>query len=111
MTIRRHFPGTVAVVLLSSSLLAACNQTAATPPASAPTAVSGAALGGASGCAGEIAQFRAVLKNDVESGNVGQSVFTRASADLGRADSACAAGRDGEARSLVASTKGRFGYR
>ena len=108
MTTRRHFPETVAVVLLSSSLLAACNQTAAPRPSAA---VAGAASGGATGCAGDIAQFRAVLKNDVDTGNVGQSVYTRANADLGRADSACAAGRDAEARSLVASTKGRYGYR
>ena len=108
--------GLAAVALLSLGL-SACNQTAATPPAPPPGTVAGMTPNpirmpdGGVGCSGEIAQFRAVLKNDVDTGNVGQSVYNRASADLGRADSACAAGRDGEARSLVASTKSRFGYR
>jgi hypothetical protein len=52
-----------------------------------------------------------VLKSDVDTGNVGQSVYNRANADLAQAESACAAGREGEARSRVASTKSRFGYR
>ncbi len=97
----------IALALVAFAL-SACTQTAATPPASSPLP---AAAGTASGCAGEIAQFRAVLKSDVDTGNVGQSVYNRANADLGRAETACRAGRDGEARSLVASTKSRFGYR
>jgi curli biogenesis system outer membrane secretion channel CsgG len=101
----------VCAVALLGIALAACNQTAATPPAPPPAAVAGLPSSSASGCSGDIAQFKAVLKNDVDTGNVGQSVYNRANADLGRAESACAAGRDGEARSLVASTKSRFGYR
>jgi hypothetical protein len=107
---------TLSAIALVSLALAACNQTAATPPAPPPGAVPGVTpntfrMPEGSGCAGDIAQFKAVLKNDVDTGNVGQSVYNRATADLGRAESACAAGRDGEARSLVASTKSRFGYR
>ena len=64
-----------------------------------------------SGCTGEIAQFRAVLKNDVDTGNVNQSVYNRAEPDIQRASAACAAGRDGEARSIISGTKSRFGYR
>ena len=113
MASKRTHHGTAATIAALLSLtLAACNQTAATPPAPPPgTAPSAVRMPEGAGCAGEIAQFRAVLKNDVDTGNVGQSVYTRATADLGRAESACAAGRDGEARSLVASTKSRFGYR
>jgi hypothetical protein len=110
-----HGTATTIAALLSLNL-AACNQTAATPPAAPPGAAPSASpsavrMPEGAGCAGDIAQFRAVLKNDVDTGNVGQSVYTRAIADLGRAESACAAGRDGEARSLIASTKSRFGYR
>jgi hypothetical protein len=65
---------------------------------------------GGGGCSAEIARFRAVLKNDVDTGNVGQSVYTRATADLGRAESACAAGQDAQARSMLASTRSRYGY-
>ena len=96
--------------------LAACTQTASAPPAPPPGAVPGVtpntfSMPEGAGCSGEIAQFKAVLRNDADTGNVGQSVYNRAAADLGRAEKACAAGRDGEARSLVASTKSRFGYR
>jgi hypothetical protein len=105
---RHHRAGALAATLLSSLVLAACNQTA--PPA--PGAVSAATPSSVrEGCAGDIAQFKAVLKNDVDTGNVGHSVYTRASADLGRAETACAAGRESEARGLIASTKSRFGYR
>lgn len=96
--------------------LAGCTQTASAPPAPAPGAVPGVTpntfrMPAGSGCAGEIAQFRAVMKNDVETGNVGQGVYTRAMADIDRADGACSAGRDGEARASLASTKSRYGYR
>ena len=103
-------------VACAALALAACTQTASAPPAPPPGAVPGVTpssfrMPEGAGCAGEIGQFKAVLKNDVDTGNVGQSVYNRASADLGRAESACAAGRDGDARALLASTKSRFGYR
>ncbi len=116
MSSEQHHSAKPVLGLLLFLALAACNQTAATPPAAPPGAAPGASpsavrMPEGAGCAGDIAQFRAVLKNDVDTGNVGQSVYTRAIADLGRAESACAAGRDGEARALVASTKSRYGYR
>lgn len=96
--------------------LAGCTQTASAPPAPAPGVVPGVTpntfrMPASTGCAGEIAQFRAVMKNDVETGNVGQGVYTRAMSDTDRADGACSAGRDGEARASLASTKSRYGYR
>lgn len=106
----------ICIVPVLGLALAACTQTASAPPAPPPGVVPGVtpntfSMPGGTGCAGEIARFRAVLKNDVDTGNVGQGVFNRASADLDRGDAACAAGRDGEARSVLASTKSRFGYR
>ena len=103
--------------LLLSLALGGCTQTTASRPAAPPPGVvpgvtpNTFAMPGGGGCSGEIARFRAVLKNDVDTGNVGQGVYNRADADLGRADAACAAGRDGEAVSVVASTKSRYGYR
>jgi hypothetical protein len=105
----KHRRSAVISPIFFSFALAACNQTASAPPATSPVAAALPVAAG--GCGGDIAQFKAVLKNDVDTGNVGQSVYNRATADLGRADSACAAGRDGEARSIVASTKSRYGYR
>ena len=110
MTHTRHFQP-VPIALVLSLALAACTQTASTQPAPSPLAAAAGLPATAAGCAGEIAQFRAVLKSDVDTGNVGQSVYNRANADLAQAESACAAGREGEARSRVASTKSRFGYR
>jgi hypothetical protein len=96
-------------------LAAACTQTSG-PAAPPPGAIPGVTpstfhLPGGAGCSGEIARFQAVLQNDVDTGNVAQSVYDRAEPDLNRASAACSAGRDGEARSILASTKGRFGYR
>jgi hypothetical protein len=63
------------------------------------------------GCSGEIARYRAVVENDVETGHVGKPVHDRIVADLNRASSACAAGQDSEAVRMVNATKSRFGYR
>ena len=96
-------------------LAAACTQTtrpAAAPPGAIPGVTpSTFAMPSGEGCSGEIARFQAVLKNDVDTGNVNQSVYRRAEPELNRASAACAAGRDGEARSILGATKSRFGYR
>ena len=96
--------------------LPACTQTASAPPAPAPGTVAGVTpntfrMPEGAGCTGDVAQFKAVLRNDLDTGHVGQAVYDRATAALGPAESACAAGRDGEARALVASIKSRVGYR
>lgn len=101
---------------LVAALLGACTQTASAPAAPPPGVIPGVtpntfSMPAGAGCSGEIARFRAVLKNDVDTGNVNQSVYNRAEPDLQRASAACAAGREGEANSIVASTKSRFGYR
>lgn len=100
----------------SAALLSACTQTASVPAAPPPGVIPGVtpntfSMPSGAGCSGEIARFRAVLRNDVDTGNVSQSVYDRAEPDLQRASGACAAGRDGEANAIVTSTKSRFGYR
>jgi hypothetical protein len=77
----------------------------ATPP-SADTRI---VVGG--GCAADISRYQAVLKADVDTGNVNQSVYDQIQRELTSASSACASGRDGEARGLVQASKARHGYR
>src|SRR4051794_38560238 len=85
------------------------------PTVAAPTAAAGVPppsfhMPEGGGCAGEIARFRAVLGNDSQVGHINAGVYKRATDDLDRASSACAAGRDGEALRALASTKSRYGY-
>jgi hypothetical protein len=64
-----------------------------------------------SGCAGAIAQFRAVIDNDIKIGHLNKSVHGRIEPDLGRVSETCRAGRDAEAMRALAALKSRFGYR
>ena len=95
------------------ALLALCGCNAArTPPAAAlsgaPTVVAAMPMG--SDCASAIARYRAVAKSDADTGNVGASVYAQMDGEIRGAEAACAAGRDGEALSLLASSKARHGY-
>lgn len=97
-------------------VLSACNQTASAPPApAAATAAPGVTpssfqMPSGDGCSGAIAQFQAVLKNDVDVGHLTSSVYGRASADLRQAETVCAAGRDVQARTILAITRKNYGY-
>lgn len=64
-----------------------------------------------SGCAGAIAQFRAVIEADVKIGHLNKSVHSRIVPDLGRVEATCRAGKDAEATRALAGLKSRFGYR
>ena len=91
--------------------LAACNSArSAPPPAAAVMPPPMAAPASGSGCAAVIAQYRAVAKSDADTGNVNRSVYAQIDAEIRRAEAACAAGRDGEAHSLIAASKARHGY-
>lgn len=111
-----HRRGTVAFAIgLAACAGAGCNRTSAAPPAPPPGTVPGVtpstfALPVGTGCGAEIARFRAVLKNDLDTGHVGEGVYKRANTDLDRGDAACSGGREGEGRAILASTKSRFGY-
>ena len=63
-----------------------------------------------SGCSAVIGRYQAVLKADLDTGNVNKSVYDKIQGELVPANNACAAGRDAEARSLVAASKSRHGY-
>lgn len=96
---------TPALLLTATLALAACNQTA-----SAPAGTSMAAGSSGTGCKGEIARYRAVISNDLATGHVNQSVYTRVDREITQAEAACAAGRDAEAVRMVNATKARHGY-
>lgn len=96
---------------LAAAGLAACQQKAAAPPAvaAAPPPAPIAPPQGA-GCGPAVARTQAVVDSDVATGNLNKPVGDRFGADLARAASACAAGRDQEAFGLLAAAKKRYGY-
>jgi hypothetical protein len=114
---RRIFPGLAVAAL--AALLAGCNETtgpvaSVPPPATrgpAASAVSASNLPPGAACTSEFNEYQAVLRADVETGNVNKSVFDQIQRELTGANAACAAGRDAEARSLIQASKARHGYR
>jgi len=78
-----------------------------------------AALAGASGlhpamaqsvCTARLDRYQAVVNADHRTGNVNESVYAEIEHELSRAAAACAAGRDGEALSLIRQSEVRHGY-
>jgi len=102
---------------LAALALAGCNagrspQIATVPPGPAPRAPSVADLNlpDGSGCAGSINRYRAVIENDHSMGHVNQGVYSQIQGEISEASSACAAGQDAKALSLVRASKSRHGY-
>ena len=105
-------------------VLAACNSAgpplqpaASSAPASSayanlPAGVSppGFRLPEGTGCAGSVARYDALMDNDLNSGHVSQSVYTKIKGEIAQASSACQAGRDGEAVGLIRASRSRHGY-
>jgi hypothetical protein len=105
----------LALLLAACFALAACNATA--PQASAPPAPgsiaatpAGFQLPEGMDCSAKIARYRAVQDNDLSMGHVAQSVFNQIKRDTDAASKVCAAGRDAEAKSMVAASQKRHGY-
>jgi hypothetical protein len=95
--------------------LAACNAPApqaSAPPAPGSVAVTppGFQLPEGMDCSGKIARYRAVQDNDLSMGHVGQSVYNQIKRETDAASKVCAAGRDAEAKSMVAASEKRHGY-
>jgi hypothetical protein len=102
-----------AAVSLAAVALALAGCNSAQPPAAVASSnitPQNFALPSGAGCAGAIARYRAVLDNDLAMGHVGRNVHATVRSELGAADSACAAGREGEALALVRASKARHGY-
>jgi hypothetical protein len=68
-------------------------------------------VAGPAGCAGPIGEFQELIDRDAETGSLNPGVYNRVTTDLGNVKQACAAGREAEARSQLATVKGRYGYR
>lgn len=62
------------------------------------------------GCSADIARFRAIMRNDMETGHTTKSVFDQIEAEMQRADGMCASGNSGGASAHVRATRVRFGY-
>jgi hypothetical protein len=108
-----------AVLLVALLALGAC-QTAA-PPAPAPAAAKEEPRGvvptpnsfrmpQGTGCSGDIARFRAIQANDLETGHTTRTVYNEIEAEMKKAEALCAAGNSGAASAHVRGTKSRFGY-
>jgi hypothetical protein len=111
--IRKAAPLTV--LLAGALTLAGCKSaspvaSASPTPGVAQVASHGDMLPQGGGCAGEIARYSAVMKNDHDTGNVNKSVYGQFQSEIARAEAACSAGRDSEAMGLVRASKARHGY-
>ena len=102
---------TPAPLALAGFTLAACNvpaPQAMSPPAPASVAVTppGFQLPEGADCSAKIARYRAVQDNDPSMGQVVQSVYNQIKRETDAASKVCAAGRDAEAKSMVAASGG-----
>jgi hypothetical protein len=105
----------LAPLALAGFALAACNAPApraATPPAPGSVAVTppGFQLPEGADCSAKIARYRAVQDNDLSMGHVAQSVYNQIRREIDSAASVCAAGRDAEAKAMIAASQRRHGY-
>jgi hypothetical protein len=106
---------TLAPLALASFALAACNAPApqaSAPPAPGSVAVTppGFQLPQGDDCAAKIARYRAVQDNDLSMGHVVPSVYNQIKKEIAAAESVCAAGRDTEAKAMIAASEKRHGY-
>lgn len=106
----------LAAPVVAIVLLAGCNAARQTGPAVDPTGPSQQGATGAaaspegSGCSAAIARYRAVIDNDLKMGHVNQNVHSQIQGEIANAETACAAGQDSRAVSLVRASKSRHGY-
>jgi hypothetical protein len=103
--------------------LAACNSagtsapvaSTAPPPgayANLPAGVSppGFRLPSGAGCSADVARWKAIQDNDLNTGHVSQSVYDQIAKDIAQASAACQAGRDAEGQSIIRASRARHGY-
>jgi hypothetical protein len=65
---------------------------------------------GGSGCAGEIARYRAVQENDYRSGNEAKSVYAQVKREIDAAERMCEAGQEAKASVMIRASQARHGY-
>jgi hypothetical protein len=100
--------------ILTAAALAGCNANRQPQPIVDPAgprpAPSNLQLPEGSGCTGAVNRYRAVMENDLSMGHVNQSVYNQIQGEISEAASACAAGQDAKAASLLRASKSRHGY-
>jgi hypothetical protein len=89
----------LSIVLASSAAFA---QSPVTPPSFQ--------MPEGSGCAGEIARYRAVQENDIAMGHVAKSVYAQIKREIEAAEKVCAAGQDAKATAMIHASEARHGY-
>ncbi|MCA3595789.1 MAG: hypothetical protein ING72_05435 [Methylobacterium sp.] len=104
-----------AVSMIALLALGACQSTEPPRPAAQePRGVSitpaGFRLPEGTGCAADIARFRAIMRNDIETGHTTKTVFDQIEGEMQKADAMCASGNSGGASAHVRATRARFGY-
>src|ERR1700691_3228939 len=101
---------TIAPLVIACVALAACNAPAPPTPGAVAVTPPGFQLPEGTDCSGKIARYRAVQDNDLSMGHVAPSVYNQIKRETDAASKVCAAGRDAEAKSMVASSQRRHGY-
>jgi hypothetical protein len=106
---------TLVPLVVACLALAACNAPAPQavsppPPGSVAVTPPGFQLPEGADCSGKIARYRAAQDNDLSMGHVVQSVYNQIKRETDAASKACAAGRDAEAKSMVAASERHHGY-
>jgi hypothetical protein len=100
---------------LTAAALAGCNANRQTQPVIDPSgparpAPANVQLPEGAGCSASVARYRSVIENDLSMGHVNQGVYNQIQGEISEAASACAAGQDARAVSLVRASKSRHGY-
>ena len=65
---------------------------------------------GGTGCAGDIARYRAVQDNDLAMGHVGKSVYAQIQREIAAAEKVCEAGQEAKATQMIRASQARHGY-
>jgi hypothetical protein len=114
MTRRYQLPFVAACLAIALTGCNTCER--AQPVAMAPQAYARGTTSpdlqspGGSGCSGAVARYHGVMANDHANGHVDQSVYDQIQREIAEAASACSAGQDARAVSLIQASKARHGY-
>lgn len=96
-------------------MVAACNANRQTQPVIDPVGPArpetpSTALPEGAGCSAAVSRYKSVIENDLSMGHVNQGVYNQIQGEISEAASACSAGQDAKAISLVRASKARHGY-